>query len=626
MGKVINGYMGKQLRINLTKKEIKVESLDLNILRKYIGGVGYGAKLLYDELNAKIDPLSADNKLVFATSPLTVNNIPGGGSIMICFKSPATNGWGESRCGGDFGPDLRKAGYDFLIIEGKSEEPIYILIEEDNVELKPAKHLKGKMVSDKIKIIQDETSNPKLSVMVIGPAGENLVKYSSIMFGHRAAGRTGAGAVMGSKNLLGIAVKGIKKSELANADTAKKMISEALKVIKKSPTASHFREHGTTCEIENCDAVGDWPTKNWQSNSWGKGQRLYSYFYKNNLDRYNGCYRGCPVACGRIISVKEGKFKTPQHQGAEYESITAFTAFILNDDMDAAVHATYLCNEYGLDTISTGAVIAFSMECYEKNIISKEDTGGLELNWGNSSILPELIKKIAFREGIGDLLAKGVKETANILGKGSSEFAIHGKGLEAPAHDPRSGKMLALSYGTANRGMCHIHPMEGMAYDCFKMDFGLIKYGVPDPNKIDRWGEKGKGKIFKILQDALILPDILDTCKLVMYSGLTLDHYANILSALTGWDIDGKELLLIGERVINLQRLFNIREGFGTKDDLIPKRMMQKPLFGEYKDQEECVISDYEGMLKEYYVARNWDTETGKPKIEKIIELQIEID
>jgi aldehyde:ferredoxin oxidoreductase len=626
MEKVINGYMGKQLRINLTKKEIKVESLDSNVLKKYIGGVGYGAKLLYDELKARIDPLSADNKLVFATSPLTANNIPGGGSIMICFKSPATNGWGESRCGGDFGPDLRKAGYDFLIIEGKSKEPIYIFIEEDHVEFKPAKHLKGKTVTEKTKIIQDETSNPKLSVMVIGPAGENLVKYSSIMYEHRAAGRTGAGAVMGSKNLLGIAVKGTKKSELANADTAKKMINEALKVIKESPTALHFREHGTTGEIENCDAVGDWPTKNWQSNSWGKGQILYSYFYKNNLDRNYGCYRGCPVACGRIISVKEGKFKTPQHQGAEYETITAFTAFILNDDMDAAVHANYLCNEYGLDTISTGAAIAFSMECYEKSIISKEDTGGLELNWGNSTILPKLIKKIAFREGIGDLLAKGVKEAARILGKGSSEFAIHGKGLEAPAHDPRSGKMLALAYGTANRGMCHIHPMEGMAYDCFKMDFGLIKYGVPDPNQIDRWDEKGKGKILKILQDALILPDILATCKLVMYSGLTLDHYANILSALTGWEIDGHELLLIGERVINLQRLFNIREGFGIKDDLIPKRMMEKPLFGEYKDQEECVISDYEGMLKEYYYARDWDVKTGKPKIEKIKKLQIEIN
>lgn len=624
MKKVINGYMGKQLRINLTKKEIKVESLNLNILRKYIGGVGYGAKLLYDELEAKIEPLSIKNKLVFATSPLTANNIPGGGSIMICFKSPATNGWGESKCGGNFGPDLRKAGYDFLIIEGKSEEPIYILIEEDNVELKPAKHLKGKMVSDKIKIIQDEALNPKLSVMVIGPAGENLVKYSSIMYGGRAAGRTGAGAVMGSKNLLGIAVKGTKKAVSANPDTAKKTIRNMLKVIKESPAALQFRKHGTTGEIESCDAVGDWPTKNWQSNSWGKAQELYSYFYKSNLDRNNSCYSGCPVACGRIISVKEGEFKTPQHEGAQYESITSFTAFILNDNMDAAVHATYLCNEYGLDTISTGAVIAFSMECYEKNIISKEDTGGLELNWGNSSILPKLIEKIAFREGIGDLLANGVKEIAKILGRGSSEFAIHVKGLEAPAHDPRSGKMLALAYGTANRGMCHIHPMEGMAYDCYKMDFGLIKYGVPDPNKIDRWDEIGKGKIFKILQDALILPDILDTCKIVTYSGLTLDHYANLLSALTGWNIDGDELLLIGERVINLQRLFNTREGFRIKDDLLPKRIMEKPLFGEYKDQEKCVISNYGDMLKEYYCARGWDVKTGEPRTEKIKELQIE--
>jgi len=235
-----------------------------------------------------------------------------------------------------------------------------------------------------------------------------------------------------------------------------------------------------------------------------------------------------------------------------------------------------------------------------------------------------MIRLISMREGLGDILAEGVKTASKILGKGSEKFAIHGKGLEAPAHDPRSGKALAVTYGTANRGMCHIHPLEGMAYDSGKFDFGLVKYGLVDPNTIHRWDEKGKGKSVKILQDGLIVPDILSTCKFFLYAGLTIDNYADMLSALTGWEIDGRELLKVGERVINLQRLFNIREGFNRDDDLIPERVRQRPSFGIYQDEPRCVIKDYEGMLNEYYEARGWDLITGKPSKDKLRELGLE--
>jgi aldehyde:ferredoxin oxidoreductase len=624
MDKPTYGYAGKQLRISLNNRKVTVENIDPKVLRRYIGGTGYAARILYDELKKGIDPLSKANKLIFATSPLSLNRIPGGGSVMVCFKSPLTNAWSESRCGTDFGPDLKRAGYDALIIEDRSEKPVYIVINDDDIEIKPAEHLTGKSISEKMKMIREQLDDQKISVMCIGPAGEKLVKIAVAMSDQRAAGRCGVGAVMGSKNLIGIAVKGSKEVRVAQPEKLKEAIKKAMKVVRENEVAAGFKEHGTTGEMVPNDAAGDWPTKNWHSNHWGKAEKIYDEFYNNKLIKNHGCYRGCPIACGRIAEVKEGKYKTPVHEGSEYESLSAFTAFVLNDNIDAAIHATYLCNEYGIDTISAGAITAFAMECYEHGVIEKKDIGDLDLSWGNPDALPELVRLISMREGIGDMLAEGVKTASEKLGKGSEEFAIHGKGLEAPAHDARSGKALAVTYGTANRGMCHIHPLEGMAYDSGKFDFGMVKYGLPDPNTVHRWDEKGKGKSVKILQDGLIVPDILSTCKFFLYAGLNIDNYADMLSALTGWEIDGWELLKVGERVTNLQRLFNMREGFDRNDDLIPERVRKIPSFGIYKDEQRCAIKDYEGMLNEYYETRGWDLITGKPSKNKLRELGLE--
>jgi aldehyde:ferredoxin oxidoreductase len=618
------GYFGKQLRVSLDSKEILKENIDASILRKYLGGVGYAARVLYDEIPQGINPLLPENKLMFITSPLTANRIPGGGSIMLGYKSPLTNAWGESRCGGDFGPNLKSAGYDALIIEGKSDHPVFLVIDDDHVFIRSAKHLIGKKITEKIKIIRDELKDPKISVACIGPAGEKLVKIANVMFEGRAAGRGGAGAVMGSKNLIGVAVKGSHQTPIAQPEKLTEEIKTCLKILRENDFATNLKKHGTTGDMGANDAAGDWPTKNWHSNSWGKGEQLYDQFFNKHLVKNHGCYTGCPIACGRISEVREGRFKTPLHEGSEYESLSAFTGFVFNENIEAAIQATYWCNEFGIDTISAGAIIAFAMECYENGILKKEEVGGIDLSWGNPDALPELVRMISLREGIGDMLAEGVKIASERLGGGSEKYAIHGKGLEAPAHDPRSGKVLGITYGTANRGMCHIHPLEGMAYDSGKIDWGLMKYDVPDPNTIDRWEEKGKGKIVKILQDALILPDILNTCKFFMYCGIYIDHLAELLSAVTGWNIDGQELLKIGERVINLQRLFNMREGFRRDDDLLPERMKQKPAFGFYKNEGRCAIKDFEGMLDEYYTARGWDAKTGIPTKEKLLELELE--
>ncbi|MDD3655802.1 MAG: aldehyde ferredoxin oxidoreductase family protein [Atribacterota bacterium] len=624
MNNILN-YSSNQLRISLSDASFKLEKIPEKVLQNYLGGVGYAAKVLYEELNEGIDPLSPENKLIFATGPLTSYQVPGGGSIEICFKSPLTKAWGESRCGGDFGPELKKASYDFLIVEGKSSQPVYLFIHDKQVEFRNANHLVGKKVSEKTRIIREELEDQDISIMCIGIAGENLVSIASIMSEDRAAGRCGAGAVMGSKNLIAIAVKGSDKLQPKNPEDFNIALKEVRKVLKESEFVKGLRQFGTIGDMAGNDAAGDWPTKNWQSNSWGKAEKLYDHYLKNNFVKNKMCYKGCPIACGRVAKVEEGRFKTPQHEGAEYESVSAFTAFVFNQDMDAAIHSTYLCNELGIDTISAGAVIAFAMECYEHKLISKEEADGLDLSWGNPEVLPILVDKIVQREGLGNLLADGVARAAQKIGPQAEEYAVHGKGLEGPAHDPRSGKLLAVTYGTANRGMCHIHPLEGMAYDSGKITWGMTPYGVPDPNQLDRWDEKGKGAITKTLQDGLIMPDVLGVCKFFMYAGITLEHYAKILSALTGWQLNGADLLRIGERVNNLQRLFNIREGIGRKNDLLHERVKSLPQFGLYHKEEKCAIKDYEGMLKEYYQARGWDSQTGIPKQEKLRELGLNL-
>ena len=615
------GYTGKLLRVDLTKGEVNVEKVDPELLRKFIGGVGYGAKLYYDEVPAGIDPLSPQNKLIFTTGPLSGTRAPGAGFAEVCFKSPLGDIWAEAKCGGEWGGALRKAGFDFLVIEGKAKEPKYILIDDGKVEIRPADKLKGETTSQKDKLIKEELKDAAFENAVIGPAGEELVRFASIMVGGRAFGRCGPGAVMGSKNLLAIAVKGSGDIPVAKPDRFKTAVKAGNKKVLDETAGEGWAPGGTTAEIPQCDKLGDIPTKNWRANSWGKGAELYNHFESKNLIRANPCYKGCVLRCGRIAGVERGKWQTPEHEGSEYESICAFTFFVLNDDMDAAVHATYLCNEYGLDTISTGAVIAFAMDCYEQGMLNKKEVDGLDLNWGNTDTVVELVHRIGKREGVGRILGEGVRRASQKIGKGSDLFAIEVKGLEGPAHDGRSGKALAIMYGTGNRGMCHIHTLEGMAFDSLKNDFGLIPYGVPDPQTLERFAEEGKGRIAKTLQDFGILPDILGICKFYSYSGLVLPELAELISSLTGWDISEQELLDIGERVYNLQRMINVREGIGKADDQLPERVCKLPEFGPYSAVAECEIRNYEQMLEEYYEARGWNRETGIPTKEKLQQL-----
>lgn len=627
MNEMIYGYAGKELRVNLTDGTIEKRSLNAETMRKFIGGTGYSSELLFRELPAKLGAMDDDdNKLIFATSPLSINEVPGGGSVMLCFKSPETGIWGEARCGGDFGPDMKRAGYDFIIISGRSDKPVYLEVTDKEVLLRDATGLKGLDIYEKSDYLKKNVQggdSRHTSTMVIGVAGENMVKFASVMNEDRAAGRGGCGAVMGHKNLIGIVVNGSQKVEMVDPEGFKIASKEVMQKVITSDTREGFYGYGTVGDLPANDEDGDFPTMNWRSNSFGKGVKIHDDYYNNIYVKARGCYKGCPMSCGRMVEVKEEPFKTPLHEGAEYETMASFTAFIMNDDPALATHCGYLCNKYGIDTISCAALIAFAMECYENGIITKEDTGGVAIEWGNPEAILSCLEMIVNREYIGELLAEGVRTAAKKLGKGSEKFAIHVKGLEGPAHDPRSGKLLGITYATANRGMCHIHPLEGMAFDRGKVDWGMSSYGTRDPNTMDRWDEAGKGKDCKILQDGLILPDILSTCKFMMYAGVTLDDWASMIAPITGWDIDGKELYRIGERVNNMQRLFNVREGIGRKDDMLPDRVLSVPEFGEYADRPECVIQDFNALLDEYYEARQWDKETGHPLKEKLSELNI---
>jgi len=613
--KELYGYTGKLLRIDLSSGTSRAEELDPEKLRAYIGGIGIGVSLLYNELSPGIDPLGPENKMVFATGPFTGTRAPGSGFVAVCFKSPLTGIWGECRCGSDFGRELRRSGYDSMVLEGKAKDPSYIAIDDGKVDIKPAEGLRGKTTSEKEKSIKNELGDEKYVVATIGPSAEKLVRYANIMIGSRAAGRCGAGTVMASKNLLGLAVKGSGEIPVAKPEEFTSFSREVSKRIRESQAKEDFNwaAGGTTQYMRLADAVGDQPTKNFRSNSSGKGDEIYNRFHEKNLVEGYPCYTGCILRCGRKAKVDETKWQTPEHGGAEYETMSAFMFYSMNEDQNAAVHAGYLCNEYGIDTISTGACIAFAMDCYDEGILTKESADGLDLSWGNAETVVELVHKIGKREGIGELLGEGVKRAAEKIGKGSEKLAMHLKGLEGAAHDARSSKLLALTYGSGSRGMCHTHQCEGLIFDSIKMELGLAPFGFPDPYTVDRWDPAGKGELAKKLQDYTIWPDLLGICKFYTYfGGYVPRELTKLLSLLTGWEVDYEYLAAAGARTFNLQRRFNTREGIRKKDDILPERCRSRPEFGAYADKEDCEIKDNEALLAEYYTARGWD-EDGVP-------------
>jgi aldehyde:ferredoxin oxidoreductase len=602
------GYAGHMLKVDLSRGKTKIEPLEKELASLYIGGKGFGAKILYDQMRPRIDPYDPESLLVFATGP--VNGLPLSGAAKLCavFKSPLTEIWGESQCGGFFAPHLKFAGYDAMILYGRSEKPVYITIDDKEIEIRDATHLWGKdsyETEDIIKRDHDE----KFQVLSIGPAGENLVRFACINHNKgRQFGRAGGGAVMGSKNLKAIAVRGSGTIEVARPDefdNFKKELNDRIKERLKSLT-----EYGTPAIMAATNSTGTLPTRYWTEGEFEGFEEINAEAMKRKLVKRNKACYACAVACGKISKVERGPYAGTEVEGPEYETLFALGSLCGNANLESIAKANEICDRLGLDTISAGNVIAFAMECYEQGILTQKDTEGIELSFGNHEAIITMLKKIAYREGLGAILAEGVRKAAKLIGKGSEKFAVHVKGLEPPGYDPRGLKGVALAYAVSCRGACHV---RHMAYRP-----NLTGSHPFTQEKIDRLSYERQAEIVKELEDFHAIVDSMVLCKFVCLPTLgpiLWDELVRLYSIVTGIETGKKELLTIAGRINNLVRAFNIREGVGRKDDTLPQRFFNEGLKrgaskGEVVDREK-----FEKMLDEYYTLRSW-TKEGKPVLQ----------
>jgi len=619
------GFRGKILRVNLSKGKFLVEKLKKDSLMKFLGGRGIGARILFNELKPKINPLGPENKLIFATGPLTGAPFSGNARYGVYGKSPLTGLWADSYAGGFFGPELKFCGFDAVILEGVSSKPVYLLIYKETIELKNAKHLWGNTTGETQRIIRSELKDNKVRVASIGIGGENLVKYACIISDlHNAAGRCGMGAVMGSKNLKAVALRGTKKVEIADIEKFKKLAKIASEEVWKH--GKILTKHGTNGDLEVLNQSGELPTKNFLRNKFKGAKKITGETMTDTiLVGRAGCF-ACRNACHRVVKSDKSYIVNSAYGGPEYETAAAFGSLLLNDNLESIAKANELCNKYGLDTISTGVSIAFAFECFENGLITKKDTEGLDLSWGQPNIIIQLVDKIAKREGIGDLLAEGVKLAAMKIGGEAKKYAMHIKGLEIPMHEPRTLKGQALSYVTSNRGACHLQYVPEFSFS-YEFEEALnSNLDFNRTNVTDRlFSGPKKAEMVALGENWMSAMESLITCVFTTQPehGLSMNTLLNLFSAVTGWSYSPSQFMEVGERIWNLCRAFNIREGITRKDDIIPDRLSEPIKEGPFKG-EFFAKQTLEKLLDAYYTFRGWDVKTGVPTRKKLRELGIE--
>lgn len=593
----------RALIVDLSNEKLEWAEINPFAVEQYLGGRGLGARYLYDSLTPGTDPLGPDNQLTFWSSPLMATGALSMVKLCGVTRSPATGTILMSLMGGTFGPRLRMAGADAIIVRGKATKPLYLLISDGKASLHPAGHLWGCNTRETAGQLESELELRGMEVASIGPAGENLVAFASIMHGGDAMGRGGIGAVMGSKQLKAIVAHGNQPPVVADPPRLKATLAELGKVYKESETVRLFGKYGTTSHVDDENYFGIYPTRNFQTGHFApyeqvNAESLYTRFVNKRVT----CF-ACPVRCRREAQVKEGPLAGDVTEGPEYETLWSFGGNCDNANLEAILAANELCLAYGLDTISTGMAVSFAMECFENGIISPEQAGDLDLRFGNPDALLRIIHKIAGREGLGDLLALGTKGAAEALGSSAGQFAMQVKGLELAGYDPRGAKGMALGYATSPRGGCH--------------ERGFLPGEVfGTPPGIRRLDYEGKGLLVKNTQDMVAVKDALGFCVLSS-AGTSLDAMAAMFSAVTGWETTAPRLLLAGERICNLERLFNLREGFTRADDNLPRRLLEEPIPGP---QGEPQTVDLERLLDDYYQARGWTPE-GSPTLETRVRL-----
>jgi aldehyde:ferredoxin oxidoreductase len=607
------GYHGRTLNINLSNGTIETQSLDREIVRNYIGGSGLSARIIYDTTLPTTSALSPQNPLIFMTGPFTGTNIPTSGRHSVAAKSPLTNIWGESDVGGSWGFGLKRAGYDGIIVTGKAEKPVWLLIDDDNAQIRDASSLWGLDTYNVDTVLKNEIDE-RVSIASIGPAGEKLVRFAAIMHdgkNARAAGRCGLGAVMGSKLLKAVVVTGSgKKLEVADKKGLEAAVKKIVPVMVKK--SEWLRKYGTSGSVEELEAMGDLPIRNWRQRSWeGGSKKISGQRLRETIYRGNYFCKTCVIGCGKEVRVTEGRYKGVDGAAAEHETVGMLGSLCMIDNLESISLASQLSNQYGMDTISTGGAIAFAMEAYEKGIVGKEDTDGLELSWGDADAVVEMVRRIGRRNGkFAWLLGEGVRRASREIGGKSEEFAIHVKGLELPAHDPRAFGSLALGYTTSNRGACHLqaysHPLEGW--------IAMPELGYS--SCLDPHSDEGKAPMVAAMQDLMCMFDSLKLCKFSLFGGIKVKNLVEFLNYITDFDMDLKTFMKTGERIFTLKRLYNCRCGVRRKDDTLPARILTRRSDRDY-------IPQIGRMLLEYYKHRGW-SEQGVPLGDKVREVGLE--
>ena len=620
------GYSGNILHVNLSTKETWIENPPETFYRTYWGGRALALYYMLNRMRPHTDPLSPDNLLIFAPSVITGTPTPAIPRYTVCAKSPLTGAQGEAEAGGWWGPELKKAGLDAIIIKGSSPTPIYLFIKDGKVEIKDATHLWGKDTGTAQKIIREELADDKIRIAQIGPAGENLVRFANIVNELKHFnGRNGLGAVMGSKKLKAIAVRGTKAIDLYNKEKVSQVTKEITKRIMDHPLSRSFRELGTPGTVRPAYEAGCLPSYNWTTGYFKEGESLTAETYnKTILKRTEGCF-ACPIRCKRVAEVNEPDLKVdPAYGGPEYETIASLGSICGISDLKYIAKANELCNRYTMDTISTGMVIAFAMQCYEEGLLTKEDTEGTELTFGNKEALLILIEKIAHREGLGDLLSQGSYLASQKIGKGSEKLIYQVKRQEIPMHDPRVKTGLGLQYALSDYGADHmkaVHDPFFKAQDSVgvKTMSGL---GILEPVSPTDIGEK-KVALFKLWDIYWTVFDILGVCHFgyVPRSVGTMEELLEIIKSTTGWKTTWFELMKLGERSINMARIFNHREGFTSKDDTLPEVFYQNFKGGPLDGQGAINKKDFEKAIKLRYELMGWNQDTGIPAPAKLIEL-----
>lgn len=616
----MHSYGGSILRVDLSEGTSFRHPTEEDLARSFLGGRGLNVKRLWDELPAFTDALSPENALVFGVGPLVGTLFPGGARFNVTAMSPHTGILGDSNAGGFLGPELKFAGYDQLIVQGEANHPAYLYIGDDQVEIRDARGLWGLDTWETTLSIQESLGDPDVQVAAIGQAAENGVTFAGIFVNlNRAAGRTGMGTVMASKNLKAIAVRGTGLIPVADMARFNEIIEQLDAVIYQHPEYEQRVRLGTTKLMRALNAIGALPTRHFQQGQFENAEDVsgetLEHLYKT---KSKACF-ACTIPCSRFLVVDDPRFPDLRLEGPEYEPLAGFTARVGNSDLALALKCVDLANRYGMDAITLSETISWAMECHQRGILSPEDANGLDLTWGNGDTILSLVHKVAHREGIGDLLADGVRKAAERLGRGSDRIAMEGKGLEVFQADPRTIKAYGLGNAVSSRGADHLRSEPWFEFSNDPAE-GVRRFGIPET--AFRLESRGKGQVVKHFEEMAAVADSLGVCKNTYNNMevLSWTETAELLHAATGWDITGDEVQAIGERIVNLERLFIAREGITRRDDVLPSRFLKEPMPAGSGPSTGSVL-ELETMLDDYYRARGWEAETGLPTSRKLKEL-----